>query len=235
MSTKAKLIIAMIVIGGAIAAINTALIFVYQRDQAQSNVEQTEASNKQRRTSLEEQIADEGDADTKAELEAELAGIKDPGWIDSNDYLVMTAWIVVAQFGMLAAAAIALWRRDESLPLTWGEAVFYGFVAFGYLIIVNGFIPHYIIKIWDVNVAATPFTVWPTRDIAQLWNENALGWQWNWRAVRDMIVAGWYIVTLLLMYIVWYWAQEYPKRQAQREATADSKSPYGRPMLSAEK
>lgn len=239
MSTKTKLIVAMLVIGGIIAGLNTILIALYTHDQAVKNVEQLEASNAQAQATnadLEKQIA-KATGEEKTTLEKELVEVVPVGWIDRNDWIIMTAWVVVFQFGMLGAAALVLARRDDSLPFTWGESIFYGFVLFGFLIIAFGFIPHYIISIWDFKTGTwvSPFSVWPTRAIAGLWNENALGWQWSWKAVRDIIVAGWYIVALLAMYVLWYWAQEFPKRQAQKAATTELTSPYGRPMLSTEK
>jgi hypothetical protein len=240
LSTKAKLIVAMLLIGGFVATLNIGLITYFGYDQSQTNVKSKESANEQAALTNEEvekEIAAAATDEERAAAEEQLVSIEPVGWIDRNDWIVMTAWIALATYGMLAVAAIALWRRDESLPLTWGESLLYGMIAFGYLVIVFGFIPHYVIAIWDVQTGTwvSPFSVWPTEWIAGLWNESAVGWQWDWRAVRDIIVAGWYIVALLAMFVFWYWAQEFPKRQAQKQAQAEMSSPYGRPMLSAEK
>ena len=69
-----------------------------------------------------------------------------------------------------------------------------------------------------------------------LGSSGAVGWQWDWFVVRDLLVVGWYVVTLIGTFAAWYWAQELMKRSGETGGPARQlTSPYGRPVLSAGK
>lgn len=242
MSTNAKLILVMVVVGTVLAGINTGLIGWYTSVQTGKTLEQMIAANKQAELTNADLKAKAQSGDiTQEELDEQLVPAEPVDeWIVRNDWVVMTAWLGIAQFGMLALVAIMLWRRDTTLPLTWAEALVYSGVAFGFLVIAFGFIPHYIITVWDTiispNFTAPVASILPTKLVARWFNPNALGWEWSWNAIRDMIVAAWYSIALVAMFALWYWAQEYPKRTKRKVAAEQPlKSPYGRPMATVGK
>lgn len=248
---KRKLVIAMIIIGGALATLQAVMLGVYLHSQDALAVETQEQANKTAEvtnTALQAQFDkavenkskgvlesafdtpslqkefDLGSLD-QAALDAKKSPVVDITWISRNSWLVTTAIITLFTFLALIVPAAVLWFRDDSLPITWAEGLTYAGGLFWFLIVINGLIPDLIIKIWDnVFKIKGTFTVPLT------------SWQWDWFVVRDMLVVGWYVVTLVGMFAAWYWAQELMKRSGEtggpgRQLT----SPYGRPVLSAGK
>jgi hypothetical protein len=240
MSVTRKLIIAMFVIGGALATMNTGLTgFDSYRassqalDAAQKANVDAVAKNEQ----LNVELAATTDPKEREALQDQKQQVSPISWAQRYGWLLATVLMTVAAFGSLVLVCAMLWKRQEGMPITWAEAMIYSTVFFFYLVIANGFIPHYMIQIWDASIApnlAEPMTVVGTKQIASIWNENALGLQWSWNTLRDIVVSGWYVVVLLATILGIYWAQEWPKRQAKEGDTAKAiTSPYGRPMLQA--
>jgi len=166
----------------------------------------------------------------QAALDALKTPIVEIDWSFENGWIITVLWITLWAVVPLLAAIATLWFRDDSLPLTWAEAMLYGGTVFWYFTVAWGLIPHLMMRIWDDVAEITgTFTVFPTQYF------GGVGWQWGWFAIRDMIVAGWYIVTLVAMFALWWWAQELPKRAAAKEGPVGLgiRSPYGRPVLSA--
>lgn len=241
MSVTRKLIIAMFVIGGALATMNAFLIGFDTHRAAAQAVEATEKANTEataKNAEVNAKLAGTTDAAERKKLQEEKEKVAPITWAQRYGWILGTGLITIAAFGTLLLVCAMLWRRQDGMPITWAEAMIYSGVFFFYLIIANGFIPHYMIQIWDASIAPNlknPMTVFGSKQIASLWNENALGLQWSWKTLRDVVVAGWYVVVLIGTIVAVYWAQEWPKRQA-REAGAGAKaitSPYGRPMLQA--
>lgn len=254
---KRKLVIAMVLIGGALASLQAVMLGVYLHSQDQLAVETQVQANKtaeETNAQLQEQFdkavanreagvvesafespANQKDFDAgkldQAALEAKKSPIVDISWIFRNSWVVTTVIITIFTFLALLVPAAVLWFRDDSLPITWAEGLTYAGGLFWFLIVINGMIPDLIIKIWD-NVFKIKgiFTV-PLTGLV-----GAVGWQWDWFVVRDLLVVGWYVVTLVATFALWYWAQELMKRSGETGGPARQlTSPYGRPVLSAGK
>lgn len=248
---KRKLVIAMIVIGGGLATLQAVMLGVYLHSQDRLAVETQEQANKtaeETNAQLQAQfdkavknrasgvlesafdtpslqkLFDGGQLD-QAALDAKKSPIVPINWILTNSWLVTTAIITIFTFLALIVPAAVLWFRDDDLPITWAEALTYAGGLFWFLIVINGLIPDLIIKIWDnVFKIKGTFTVPLTK------------WQWDWFVARDLLVVGWYVVTLVGMFAAWYWAQELMKRSGETGGPARQlTSPYGRPVLSAGK
>lgn len=254
---KRKLVIAMVLIGGALATLQSVMLGVFLHSQDKLAIETQEQANRSAETtnaqlqdqfdkavenresgvveSAFESAANQKDFDAgkldQAALDAKKSPIVSIDWIFRNSWLVTTVIITIFTFLALLVPAAVLWLRDDSLPITWAEGLVYAGGLFWFLIVVNGMIPDLIIKIWDnVFKVKGTFTV-PLTDIT-----GGLGWQWDWFVVRDLLVVGWYVVTLVATFAGWYWAQELMKRSGETGGPARQlKSPYGRPVLSAGK
>ena len=240
MSVTRKLIIAMFVIGGALATMNSGLTGYDSYRASSQAVEAAQKANVDavaKNAEINAELAKTTDPKEREDLQEQKQEVKPVTWAQRYGWLLATGLMTIAAFGSLVLACAMLWKRQEGMPITWAEAMIYSTVFFFYLVIANGFIPHYMIQIWDASIAPNlkdPMTVFGTKQIASIWNENALGWQWSWRTLRDIVVSGWYVVVLLGTILGIYWAQEWPKRQAKEGAAAKAiTSPYGRPMLQA--
>ncbi len=228
----------MFVIGAMIGVLSVGLIAISLHNRDVTAVKTAKQSNQQAQTAnagLQKDLA--AGAITQAQFDEQKTEIEPVTWLTKNSWLVSSSIVGVVSFGLLVLATLILLKRDKSLPITWAEAVVYSGVLFFFLILVNGVIPHFMIDLWDnVIKLRGEFTVPLTKSIASLWESKAQGMEWGWFVIRDMIVAGWYIVTLVLMIALWYWTQELPKRSKKSEKPGEAKvltSPYGRPMLSA--
>jgi len=182
-------------------------------------------------------------------------------WIDSNNWVITTVIVTLFSLAMLLLVVAMLWRRDDDLPLTWAESIVYTTVAFFFLILMFGFVPHFILKVWDSVVAegkwtwfpyvadaggnTGTFVVWGTRVIAEgldyvmIWQEDVerVGMEWSWYVIRDFLVTAWYGLTVVFAIAGAYWAQKLYQQDAAKKAPAAEAltSPYGRPMLTGSK
>ncbi len=242
LTVRQKLIIAMVIVGGAMGTLNSALIWCDLAAKAnQANTataqanDQVDTINRELRSGLDSQVAagaitaDEANTsfDDQMASETPIGSQEKFGW------LYTLAIVTILTFAMLIVATGLLWFRDPTSTFTWAESLVLLGILIYFLIVVNGFIPHFLIDIWD-NVFPKKqgtFVVPLSGEIARLFSDHAIWWEWAWFIPRDMIVAGWYVVTLVAMIAAWYWTQEWPRRapHAERDAT----SPYGRPILSA--
>ncbi len=243
LSLRQKLIIVMVVLGGGIAALTIALMAVdigvktsaENETKASANA-QVEVFNQELMADLEAQVtagdltqdeADQAFEDSKASIQP-LDFQTKYGWI------VVTAFIGIVLYLMLAVSAVMLWFRRLDLPMTWAETLVHSAILFGYFSIVFGFIPHFIIDVWDnVWPKQQGFFVFPfTGDIARWFEPNAIGWEWAWYVPRDIIVAGWYVVTFVGMVAIWWWVQVLQEREPKAKEGEPTMSAYGRPVMS---
>ena len=244
---RRQLLIAMVLIGGFVAALNTVLVGYSAYSDNRDAFKALQVANKAAITtnitnadSIEEyKQADpavrEGIGPGSCNSDSTIcapAVVQAEDWIAESQWVVTTGVLGLGTFLLLAVAVLILLRRDQSLPITWAQALVLGGVAFFFLILANGVIPDRIMFIWDnVLKQRGVFTVPGTKAVAQLLNESAKGWIWDWEVPRDLIVAGWYGVSFVGTVLVWYWAQEWPKRlDAKEAATGGRTSPYGRPL-----
>lgn len=247
---RRQLLIAVILIGGFVAVLNTVLVGYSAYADNRDRFEALQVSNKQA------EATNEKNAAAVAQWRKESAEVKKgigPGacnsdsticapatvqaedWIAENQWIVTTAVLGLGTFLLLAVGILILVRRDQTLPITWAQALTLAGVAFFFLILVNGIIPDRIMFLWDnVLKQRGTFTVPGTKAVAQLLNEGAKGWVWDWEVPRDLIVATWYGIGFVGTVLVWYWAQEWPKRlDAKEAASGGPKSPYGRPLTAS--
>lgn len=244
---RRQLLIAMLLIGGFVATLNTVLVG-YSAYSANADAfaalkvanNAAVAVNKKNEGAIAEyERADpavrEGMGPGGCNSDSSICApalVQDENWIAESQWVVTTAVLGLGTFLLFAVAILVLVKRDESLPITWAQALILGGTAFFFLILVNGIIPDRIMFIWDnVLKQRGVFTVPGTKAVAQLLNESAKGWVWDWEVPRDLIVAGWYGISFVGTVAVWYWAQEWPKRlDAKEAATGGRTSPYGRPL-----
>lgn len=199
---KRKLVIAMIVIGGALTTLQAVMLGVYLHSQDALAVETQEQANRTAEETNAElqaqydkavELREKGIVETafetpslqkdfdagkldEAALQAKMSPVVDITWIFRNSWIVTTAIITLFTFLALFVAAAVLWFRDDSLPITWAEGLTYAGALFWFLIVINGMIPDLIIKIWD-NVFKIKgiFTVPLTEPIAQRAGQQRCG------------------------------------------------------------
>lgn len=254
---KRKLVIAMIIIGGGLATLQAVMLGVYLHSQDKLAVDTQEQANRSAEESnaaLQAQFdravanREKGVVETafetpalqktfdagkldQAALDAKKSPIVKITWIMGNSWIITTVIITLFTFLALIVPAAVLWFRDDTLPITWAEGLTYAGGLFWFMIVINGMIPDLIIKIWD-NV----FKIKGTFTVPLTGLVGPVGWQWDWFVVRDLLVVGWYVVTLVGTFVAWYWAQELMKRSGETGGSARQlTSPYGRPVLSASK
>lgn len=256
LNTKRKLALTAFAIGGGLLFLQTALLFVVSQADSAKKVESQETANASaEKTNAELQAqfdlatenqangvleqafvsaSNQQDFDTGALDQEALDALKTPvvaiDWAFQNGWLITVFWITLWTLIPLLAAVATLWFRDDSLPLTWAESLLYAGTVFWFFTVAWALIPHLMMRIWDDVAEITgTFTVFPTQYFGDV------GWIWDWFVIRDIVVAGWYVVTLVAMFALWWWAQELPKRAAAKEGPIGIgiRSPYGRPVLSA--
>ncbi len=243
---REKLIAGGVVIGLLVTFIAVALIGISLGVKANDNVLAIEAananivgSNEELRAEL-DLLVDRGEftaSEADAQFEENKATATEITFDDRYSWIESTGIVAILTVGMLGIGVAVLIKRDESLPMTWAQNIVVAGILFYFLLLVNGVIPHFMITIWD-NVwpkQQGTFTVPLTQAIGSWFESDALGWEWAWWVPRDMIVAGWYIVTLVAMIVCWYWTQKLLERESASSESKARISPYGRPTLSASK
>lgn len=148
---KRKLVIAMIVIGGALTTLQAVMLGVYLHSQDALAVETQEQANRTAEETNAElqaqydkavELREKGIVETafetpslqkdfdagkldEAALQAKMSPVVDITWIFRNSWIVTTAIITLFTFLALFVAAAVLWFRDDSLPITWAEGLTY--------------------------------------------------------------------------------------------------------------
>ncbi|GEM_PF-1781098 len=174
-------------------------------------------------------------------------------WVDENSWLLNTGIITLFGAAFLALSGVMLWKQDEGLPLTWAEAIVHTSTVFFFLILINGFIPDQILKLWDSVLAdgkwgwfpyvadseTGTFVLYGTGWISDwlfFWSDvERVGLEWGWFVIRDILLTMWYGVATVGSILGIYWSQELYKRDKKKKSPAKQvlgTSVYGRPLLS---
>ena len=131
-------------------------------------------------------------------------------------------------------------RRAPGQPLTWGEAFIACTVLFALMLMIYGIVPDQFLRwadgdlAWRSDKIGIPMGPFPGGGSDNLLFDKGIEFGGRGRiivtaqTVRDVIVAGMYIVFLVAQIIGWLWWQNRGKKQPK---AAIETSAYGRPLL----
>ena len=131
-------------------------------------------------------------------------------------------------------------RRVPGTPLTWGEAFVAATVLFALMLMIYGIVPDQFLRwadgplAWRSDKIGIPMGPLPGGGADNLLFDKGIEFGGRGRIIitaqvlRDIIVAGMYVVFLVLQFMGWIWWQNRGKKKPQ---AAIATSAYGRPLL----
>ena len=138
--------------------------------------------------------------------------------------MVAFVFSLIATIVLSAIAPLYARRRPQGTPLTWGEAMVAAFFVFFVMFLAWGVMPHQWLAYADNDLQwRKDKIVMGPGDLL----DKLLPFTITYEAVRDIIAAGIYIVTLGVMIALWAQWQNRGKEKPKELPT----SAYGRPLV----
>lgn len=138
--------------------------------------------------------------------------------------MVAFVFSLIATIALTAVAPLYGRRRPPGTPLTWGEAMVAAFFVFFVMFLAWGVMPHQWLAYADNDLQwRKDKIVMGPGDLL----DKLLPFTITYEAVRDIIAAGIYVVTLGVMIALWAQWQNRGKEKPKELPT----SAYGRPLV----